>query len=74
MLSEANKVLSLYFAFPVTTAAAERSFSSLRRIKTYLSSTMSAYRLNSLMLRHVHQERTEKLGLAAIAHEFVSEG
>ena len=72
MLSEANKVLSLYFTFPVTTATAERSFSSLRRIKTYLRSTMSACRLNSLMLMHVHQERTEKLDLAAIAHEFVS--
>ena len=72
MLSEANKILLLYFTFPVTTATAERSFSSLRRIKTYLHSTMSACRLNSLMLMHVHQKRIEKLDPTAIAHEFVS--
>ena len=36
MLCEVNKVLLLYFTFPVTTSTAERSFSSLRRIKTYL--------------------------------------
>ena len=63
MLSEAKKVLSLYFTFPVTLATAERFFSSLHRIKTYLCSTMSACRLNSLLLMHVHQERTEKLDL-----------
>ena len=69
MLSEANKILLLYFTFTVT---AERSFSSLRRIKPYLHSTMSACRLNSLMLMHVHQKRTGKLDPTAIAHEFVS--
>ena len=36
MLPEINKLLELYLVFPVTTATAERSFSSLRRIKTYL--------------------------------------
>jgi len=36
MLCEVNKILVLYFTFPVTTFTAERSFSSLRRIKTYL--------------------------------------
>ena len=73
MLSEVKKVLSLYFIFPVITATAEWSFSSLRRIKTYLRSTMSACRLNKLMmLMHIHQEKTEKLDLAAIAKDFVS--
>ena len=72
MLSEAKKLLSLYFTFPVTTATAERSFSSLRRVKTYLRSTMSACRLNSLLVMHIHQDRTEKLDLATIAREFIS--
>lgn len=39
MLSEVDKLLNIYFTFPVTSATAERSFSSLRRIKTYLRST-----------------------------------
>ena len=38
MFSEVDKVLCLYFTFPVTSATAERSFSSLRLIKTYLRS------------------------------------
>jgi len=35
---------------PVTTCAAERSFSGLRRLKTYLRSTLSQVRLNSTAL------------------------
>ena len=42
MFSEIDKVLRLYFTFPVTSATAERSFSSLRLIKTYLRSTMTS--------------------------------
>ena len=61
MLCEVNKVLLLYFTFPVTTSTAERSFSSLRRIKTYLRNTMGACKLNNLLLMHVHQHRTDKL-------------
>ena len=36
MLTEVHKLLVLYFTFPVTTSTAERSFSSLRRLKSYL--------------------------------------
>lgn len=33
MLSEIKRVLKLYFTFPVTSATAERSFSSLQKIQ-----------------------------------------
>ena len=72
MLSEINKVLILYFTFPVTSATAERSFSSLRRIKTYLRNTMSHCRLNNLFMLYVHSCKTDALDLVAIAKEFVS--
>ena len=36
VLSEVYKLLQLYFTLPVTTDTAERSFSSLQRIKTFL--------------------------------------
>jgi len=36
MLIEIDKVLKICFTFSVTSATAERLFSSLRRIKTYL--------------------------------------
>ena len=54
MLSEIDKLLKIYFTFPVTSATAERSFSSLRRIKTYLCNTMSHCRLNNLFLLYIH--------------------
>ena len=40
MLGEVDRVLKIYFTIPVTTATAERLFSCLRRLKTYLRSTM----------------------------------
>ena len=72
MLPEINKLLELYLAFPVTTATAERSFSSLRRVKTYLRSTMTSCRLNNLFLLYIHQDRTENLDLYKIAKDFIS--
>ena len=45
----------------VTTASAERSFSSLRRIKSYLRSTMSQDRLNNLSLIHIERDLSNKL-------------
>ena len=66
MLSEIDKVLKMYFTFPVTTSTAERSFSSLRRLKTYLRSTMTQSRLNNLLLLYVHSSDTDNLDLLRI--------
>ena len=40
----------------VTTCTCERSFSSMRRLKTYTRSAMISERLNGITLMHVHQE------------------
>ena len=72
MLSELDKCLKIFFSFPVTSATAERSFSSLRRIKTFIRSTMSDSRLNNLFLLYVHVCRTDALDLKKVASEFVS--
>ena len=57
---------------PATNATSERSFSALRRIKTYLCTTMTQPRLNHLMILHVHKDRTDSLDLVACANEFVA--
>ena len=72
MFSEIVRLLRLYLTIPVTTATAERSFSSLRRIKTYLRSTMTEQRLNNILLLHAHKEMTDALNLTEIARLFVS--
>ena len=41
---------------PVTTCTCERSFSAMRRLKTYTRSTMVSERLNGITLMHVRQE------------------
>ena len=57
---------------PATYATSERSFSVLRRVKTYLRTTMTQNRLNHLMVLHVHKVRTDSLDLMSIAREFVT--
>ncbi|CAG2203109.1 unnamed protein product [Mytilus edulis] len=70
-LGEVVKVLQLVLVMPATNATSERSFSSLRRMKTYLRSTMTQSRLNNLMVLNVHKEKTDHLNLVAVAREFV---
>jgi hypothetical protein len=57
---------------PMTSATAERSFSTLRRIKTYLRQTMGQQRLNDVMLLHIHKERTDRIDIKSVARAFVS--
>ena len=41
---------------PVTTCTCERSFSSMRRLKTHTRSTIISERLSGIALIHVHKE------------------
>ena len=41
---------------PVTTTSVERSFSALKRIKTYCRSTMTENRLNGLAAAFIHKK------------------
>ena len=72
IFTEIHTLLRLYLTIPVTTASAERSFSALKRIKTYLRNTMTQERLNHCMLLHMHHEKTDELDLVHVAREFVS--
>ena len=53
--SEVNKLLRLYLTVPMTNATAERSFSTLRRVKTYLRSTMTEKHLNHVIFLNIHK-------------------
>ena len=65
-------LVKLILVMPATNAVSERSFSALRRIKTFLRATMGQERLNHLMILHVHKDKTDNLKLPEIANEFVS--
>lgn len=50
------KLLQVLCTLPVTTCAAERSFSSLRLLKGFLRSRMTEDRLNGLALLYIHRD------------------
>ena len=70
--SEIVTLLKLILVSPATNATSERTFSAMRRLKTYLRSTMGQARLNGLMRLHVHMEKTDRLSLINIANSFVN--
>ena len=71
LLSEICIIAKLILVMPATNAVSERSFSALRRVKTYLRSTMKQTRLNHLIILHVHNDITDSLNLNDIGNEFV---
>ncbi|CAM4849388.1 unnamed protein product, partial [Rotaria magnacalcarata] len=72
MFCEYTTLIRLYLTVPVTTATAERSFSAMNRIKTYLRSSMTQQRLNHVIIPHIHKERLDELDLNSICSTFIS--
>jgi hypothetical protein len=58
---------------PVTVASAERSFSKLKLIKSYLRSTMSQERLNGLAILSIEKGMLEKLEYKTLISNFASQ-
>ena len=57
LFPQTSRLLQLLLVMPATSATSERSFSSLRHIKTYLRTTMRQDRLNHLMMLYIHKNR-----------------
>jgi len=72
LFAEVEKLVRCLLVVPASSCEAERSFSGLRRLKTYLRSTMSQSRLNSVAVCHVHQQRLDDIDLDDICKTFVS--
>ena len=71
LMSEVCSLVSHTSVMPATNAVSEQSFSSLRRVKNYLRSTMTENSLNSVMLLHIHKERTDSLSLIDVANDLI---
>ncbi len=50
------RIIHILLTMPATSATCERSFSSMRRIKSYLRSTMTGERLSNLGVLHIHRD------------------
>jgi hypothetical protein len=71
-IAEAWKLVELYLLVPFSTATNERTFSMLRRLKTYLRTTMTSARLNSVAVIHSHAQSLEEADIIRAANNFVS--
>ena len=72
MLAEVDHLLHIYLTIPLTSATAERTFSTLRRLMSYLRSTMTQKRLNHVILLHTYKRTVVEINLQQIAQDFVS--
>ncbi|XP_050066091.1 zinc finger MYM-type protein 1-like [Aphis gossypii] len=63
-------VLKLFLTIPVTSATAERSFSKLKLIKSYLRSTMAQQRLSDLSVLRIENEKIRSLDINMLVDKF----
>ena len=72
MFRQVTRTIEFCFSLPVSAAVSERSFSALKRLKTWLRSTMTQKRLTHTSLMHVHQEILDSLDVARLISTFFS--
>lgn len=72
LFDQVESLVRLLLVIPVSSAEAERSFSALRRLKTWLRTTMTQVRLNNLAVCHVHQGKLDNTDLTEICQPFIS--
>jgi hypothetical protein len=63
----------ILLTIPVTVASAERSFSKLKLIKSYVRSTMSQERLNGLAILSIEKKVLENLEYKNLIKNFASQ-
>jgi len=63
-------LLRIYMTMPVTSVSPERSFSCLKRLKTYLRNTMEQNRLSDLAILAIEKELTLEISLPKVIDIF----
>ena len=66
LFTEVETLVRLLLVVPVSSSEAERSFSTLRRLKTWLRSTMTQKRQNHVAVCHIHQDKLDLLDRKSI--------
>jgi hypothetical protein len=65
-----EQLIRLLLLCPASSCTAERSFSALRRLKTWLRNNMTQSRLNAVAVCNVHREFVDCVDLCRLAEEF----
>ena len=71
LFNQVETLVRLLLVEPVSSTEAERSFTALRRLKTWLRSTMYQERFNHAAVCHVHKAKMDEIDLNAICKQFV---
>ena len=72
LFTEVETLMRLLLVVPVSSSEAERSFSALRRLKTWLRTSMSQQRLNHVAVCNIHQDKLDLLTKKSICAQFIS--
>ena len=67
------RIIKLLLITPATSSSPERRFSTARRLKFWLRSTMTSQRFNGLALPNVNKKCTDQLDLINFGNEFVDQ-
>lgn len=63
-------ILRIFLTLMVTNASDERSFSTLKRVKTYLRNSLSQERLNALSVLYINSDLLKSLDFSEILNKF----
>jgi len=69
LFNQVETLLRILLVIPADSCKAERSFSGLRHLKTWLRSSMSQKRINAVAVCHAHQKHID---IFRLVNEFVS--
>ena len=72
LFCQVEQLIRLLLVCPVASCTAERSFSCLRRLKTWLQTTMTQKRFNSVIVCAVYRQIIDSLDVHKLAKEFAS--
>ena len=68
--SEVHKLIMLYYTVPLASASCERTFSAMRRLKTWLRSKTGGNHLNDIMFANIQKRYMDMVEIHAVAKEF----
>lgn len=67
------KLLNLALSIPISSASCERSFSTMRRISTYIRSTMNQDRFSSLAIINIERDVSNNINAEDILEIYCKE-
>jgi len=70
-LPHIHQLLKLYMSVPLGSATAERTLSVMRRVKSWLRSSMSSNTLNNRIFSVIQKQRIDEVAAQEVAKEFV---